>query len=234
MIISHEHRFIFLKTKKTAGTSVEIFLSRFCGPRDVVTRISPTDEAYRKTVGGRGPQNRQMPVVIRAGRHFISIPVYTGRKYFNHDPAVKVRNTVKPELWDRYFKFTIVRNPFDCAISRYFHYKQDDAEPTAEEISSFISRAPAKKLTNWPIYADEETGEILVDQIIKYETLVAELGVAMERVGLSGDLDLPRAKSSFRKNREHYSKVLNAEARARIEKCARQEIEAFDYQWSDA
>ncbi len=31
MIISHEHKFIFLKTKKTAGTSVELALTRLCG-----------------------------------------------------------------------------------------------------------------------------------------------------------------------------------------------------------
>ncbi|MEL6382956.1 MAG: chondroitin 4-O-sulfotransferase, partial [Cyanobacteria bacterium J06626_18] len=32
MIISHEYKFIFLKTRKTAGTSIEIALSKFCGP----------------------------------------------------------------------------------------------------------------------------------------------------------------------------------------------------------
>ena len=32
MIISHEHKFIFLKTKKTAGTAIEAALSELCGP----------------------------------------------------------------------------------------------------------------------------------------------------------------------------------------------------------
>ena len=49
VIISHRHRFIFIKTGKTAGTSVEIALSKFCGPEDVITPISPEDEATRKT-----------------------------------------------------------------------------------------------------------------------------------------------------------------------------------------
>jgi hypothetical protein len=30
MIVSHEHKFIFLKTKKTAGTSIELALSALC------------------------------------------------------------------------------------------------------------------------------------------------------------------------------------------------------------
>ena len=32
MIVSHEHKFIFLKTKKTAGTSIELALTKLCGP----------------------------------------------------------------------------------------------------------------------------------------------------------------------------------------------------------
>jgi len=37
VIASHRHRFVFVKTRKTAGTSLEIALSRHCGPDDVVT-----------------------------------------------------------------------------------------------------------------------------------------------------------------------------------------------------
>ena len=55
MIVSHEHRFIFLKTKKTAGTSLELALSQLCGPDDVITPVAETDEALR--AGGRGAQN---------------------------------------------------------------------------------------------------------------------------------------------------------------------------------
>ena len=45
VIASHQHRFIFLKTRKTAGTSVEIALSKVCGPDDIITEISPEDQA---------------------------------------------------------------------------------------------------------------------------------------------------------------------------------------------
>ncbi len=39
MIVSHQHRFVFLKTVKTAGTSVEVLLRRLCGPADIITPI---------------------------------------------------------------------------------------------------------------------------------------------------------------------------------------------------
>jgi enoyl-CoA hydratase len=48
MIISHKHKFIFIKTIRTAGTSIEIALSEKCGSEDelddtvndITTRIS--------------------------------------------------------------------------------------------------------------------------------------------------------------------------------------------------
>lgn len=58
MIISHAHRFIFIKTEKTAGTSLEIALSRYCGSDDI-TPFWEEDEvvqrrhrAHRAYVGG--------------------------------------------------------------------------------------------------------------------------------------------------------------------------------------
>ena len=55
MILSHEHKFIFLGTKKTAGTSIELALSELCGPDDVITPLTREDEARR--AGRRGAQN---------------------------------------------------------------------------------------------------------------------------------------------------------------------------------
>src|SRR3972149_2177310 len=50
MIVSHSHRFIFIKTRKVAGTSVDLFLSQFCGEEDIVTTLGP-DEKLREGMG---------------------------------------------------------------------------------------------------------------------------------------------------------------------------------------
>ena len=55
MILSHERKFIFLRTKKTAGTSIELALSDLCGPDDIITPLTGEDEARR--AGRRGAQN---------------------------------------------------------------------------------------------------------------------------------------------------------------------------------
>jgi hypothetical protein len=43
MILSHTRKFIFIKTRKVSGTSMEISLSQFCGEGDIITPISYED-----------------------------------------------------------------------------------------------------------------------------------------------------------------------------------------------
>lgn len=45
-IISFKHKFVFVKTKKVAGTSIQVFLRRFVEEGDIVSAITPRDEMY--------------------------------------------------------------------------------------------------------------------------------------------------------------------------------------------
>ncbi|MDZ4737308.1 MAG: hypothetical protein SGJ07_13260, partial [Rhodospirillaceae bacterium] len=66
MIVSYEHGYIFIKTVKVAGTSVEMALSSYCGPDDVITPVHPRDEV-RRGLKMRRPQNFALdPALERA------------------------------------------------------------------------------------------------------------------------------------------------------------------------
>jgi hypothetical protein len=75
MILSHKHKFIFVKGQKVAGTSAEIALSQVCGPDDIVTPITPADERYRIGTAGepRNYASRVYPSPFRRGveRRFV-------------------------------------------------------------------------------------------------------------------------------------------------------------------
>ena len=47
MIASFLHNFIFIKTRKTGGTTVEMTLAPHCGPDDIITPIGRDEERLR-------------------------------------------------------------------------------------------------------------------------------------------------------------------------------------------
>lgn len=186
VIVSHRHRLIFLKTRKTAGTSVEIALSRVCGPEDIITRLTDEDEELRRSVGGLGPQNTASP----------PLPV----KPFNHMPARGVRRVVGREVWRSYHRVAIERNPWDLVVSQYYwRYRDREAEPFEEFVRSPMLDNLANK--NAAIY--RLRGRIAVDRMMRHERLDADLAALWSEQGLPGTPDLPHAKAHSRKERSY-------------------------------
>lgn len=182
VIVSHEHRFVFMKTRKTAGTSVEIALSRVCGPDDVITPVTEEDEVLRRSAGGRGPQNFESPPGL-------------GRTAFNHMPVSMVRTMLGRRTFESYFSFAVERNPWDAVVSLY-HWRFRDSEPgpfgdyvASEAVATFAAK-------NQRIY--RLRGTVAVDRVLRYESLDAELAEVWSRLGLPGSPALPRAKAGTR------------------------------------
>ncbi len=215
MIVSHEHRFIFLKTRKTAGTSIEIALSRFCGDWDVITPIGPPkDEALRQELSGRGPQN---------------FHVTSENSYYNHIPARRIRPLIGTTIWNSYFKFCFERNPWDRAISQYYSdmwSTRNKCQPCSS-LLEYLRSAANRRLSNFHIYSIH--GDIAVDHVGLYENLNSELERITALLNLPGELKLPRAKGDIREDRRHYREVMGREERSIIERVCAREIAHFGY-----
>lgn len=226
MIISHKHEFIFVKTTKTAGTSVEISLSRFCGMEDVITPIATRDEPIRQELGV-GPRNWERR--LRDYRLRDAVRVVRGRRarprFRNHTPAQRIRDLIGRDVWDAYFKFCFVRNPWDRAISRYYW----NIEKTGNHEDIDASLRSNDPNSNWAIYTIDD--EVAMDFVGKYENLAEDLGEACSRIGIDFDGWLPRAKSTSRADRRHYREILTPEQAHYIEERCRREIELFDYRY---
>lgn len=212
MIISHKYQFIFLKTNKTAGTSIEIALSKFCGSDDIITPISSEDEAIRRRLGYQGQQN------------------YLADGFYNHISAKEIKTRIGKKVWQSYYKFCFERNPWDRIISLYYWCNQSEPRPTLAE---FIrSDAPLLlKKKGYELYTID--GKIAVDKLCKFENISEELEQIRNKVGIPEKLELPRAKSQFRTDKRSYAEILIDEDRDKIATLFRDEINLLGYKWSN-
>ncbi len=228
MIISHSHKFIFLKTTKTAGTSIEIALSKFCGPNDIITPIVAEDEETRRKLGYRGPQNYFLPITSYGIYDMARWLTKREKKHFyNHISAKEVKAHVGDQVWNSYYKFCIERNPWDRCISQYYWLNQSEPRPTTSEFVS--SNAPLTlKKQGYGLYTIN--GRLAVDKICRFENLSSDLEEVRKRVGIPEKLELPRAKSRFRKDKRSYQDILGEAEKAKIADLFHDEISLFEYE----
>lgn len=231
MIISHEHKFIFIKTAKTAGTSIEVFLSRQCGPEDIVTAIVPPVEGHQ----ARNHEERVNPIteIVRRPeglRRALQQIARRERKFYNHMPASVVRKRVPPRIWNSYFKFCVERNPWDKVLS-HFHMAATRSEGSLSLDQYFANgRFPL----NYFRYTDRSGARIIVDRVVRYENLSNGLAgiFSLVNIPFHGSLGV-RAKSDYRADRAPYQSVFNEEQRNIIAQVFAKEIELHGYRFED-
>lgn len=225
MIINHQYKFIFLKTRKTAGTSTEIALSEFCKADDVITRIGEADEVMRQNLGFRGPQNYQCQGIYDYPEPAPQSNEGEVREFYNHIPAHLICKYVSDRIWNTYFKFCFERNPFDKAISwYYFQLQKYDVKPGILEM---LDSTPPELLSSWWIYTIED--QLAVDFVGRYETLNEDLEKIRTQLGMPKVITLPWAKSQFRQDKRHYRDILPPACYAIIETVCAKELAYFNY-----
>lgn len=236
MIISHKHKFIFLKSKKTAGTSIEIYLSRFCGKDDVITPITPRDEAQRRRFGVK-PQNHTEPWTLREFYWELRRSMQDGRlpgakkiAFSQHAPAKVVKEKVGEQIWQNYFKFCFVRNPWDRAISRYYWDRAVERKNTVKQLDESLQQSDPGENLKYYIIDDE----LALDYVGKYETLAKDLEIICNKINIPFTDDIPRTKTNVRKDKRHYSEILTPQQASYIENRCRQEIELFGYKYQES
>ncbi len=214
MIISHQYRFIFIKTKKTAGTSIEIALSGICGPDDVITPITPKYEEVRRALGFRGPQNFTRP---------------DGRAFFNHISADVVRHVVGDAIWRDYYTFCFERNPWDKVMSWYYWLLQFSPHMSLDDFIASGDFAGVGGIGGYDLYTKND--KIIVDRICRYESLTTELSALAAHLGIAALPALPNTKSEYRRDKRHYRDLLTPSQRDRIAAAFQREIRNHGYEY---
>jgi hypothetical protein len=233
-MVCHELRFIFVHVPKTAGMSIESFFLR---------HLDPTRDERAKLLLG---PNRDPSLGPRQLGH-LRASEYVEKGHVTRD------------LFERYFKFAFVRNPWDRVVSEY---KYRDY-PGKFDFKTYLFRhwpRPAfndlylHTIPQYDFLHDEE-GRLLVDFVGRYERLEADFGRVARRLGIEGG-DLghvnrsihhhlcpsnllrwirePRTMIRMRRHMfDHYWEYYDDESREFVAEVYRKDIEAFRYAFGD-
>ncbi len=211
MIVSHQHRFIYIKSFKTASTSVQYALARHCGEGDIVTAIRGCREL------------EHLP------------PSYVSTNEIGgHLPWKKVREMVFPEEWHLYLKVVNVRNPWDMMVS-WFHTKMEHLH---EQVPGMPVTGMPTNFTEFVGWHLQENccpvnmemwldGSVpWADFIVRYESLQYDINRLFRKLRLEYQ-GLPCLRPTVGKR--HYSCYYDVATRRKVEKSYAPVIDLFGY-----
>jgi Sulfotransferase family len=174
MIISEQYGFIFVHIPKTAGLAVTDAFGKYGRPRG---------RTIWRSISRRLPF-QESP----ASAHFRV-----------HEPVSKMIAKLSRPVFDSFVSFSVIRNPFDHAVSHYEYMKQFRIESTAQKVGEMSFRDYLEYRMKPPFWNDtifarmpdqcyylmDGDGKIAVNRLVRFE----QLGTELE--SLSRDLKLP-------------------------------------------
>lgn len=207
MLISHQKKFIFIHVYKVAGTSVRKVLNPYC----------------KKPPVFQNPISRLIFEINQIG------PPDTNN-FHGHISAKEIKTQIGQPLFDKYFTFGFVRNPWDWQVSLY-HFALQNTKHHQHEMTKAFGSFDA--YLEWRVNSDLHLQkEFLFDgdrQIVnfigKMENIQEDFAIVCDKIGIK-KTSLPRANKS---NRNKYQSYYNSYTKELVAKHFKEDIESFGY-----
>jgi len=210
MRLSLEKRFLFVHVPKTAGISIGAALLPFC--------VDPERTAWRRVLS-------HLPVREDPARAWLRI----------HARAGWIRLKIGRDLYDDLFRFAVVRDPFDRAVSHYRFLRRTEgtrrhADALNWSFRDFLdylarkNRLAAIDQTSWLV---DRGGRVIVDRVLRFESLAGDFAEVARRIGVPETLPRRNAAEDSVEPRALYG----AEERRLIETIFARDLERFDYRF---
>jgi len=217
VLVSHKYKFIYTKTVKTAGTSVESYFEKFCMD-ELRWKESQAREFYESEHGIIG---------YRGGNA-------DNKKWFHHMPAKTIKEYLGSEIWDSYFKFSVIRNPFDKMVSYfYFINKQFIQADKNTKIASFREWLKNEKyVLDRDKYVIDK--QLCIDYFIRFEDLQKGVSEVCKILNIPYEpKNLPKFKYGNRINDFPLSEYYDDFSRKHVADVYKHELETFGYSFPE-
>jgi sulfotransferase famil protein len=212
MLISFSHKFLFVHVWKVAGTSIRESLRPFAhDPRST-------------------PANK----ILRALRLPWTWPTLKSKVFDPHIPARGLRDQLPRGVFQGFFKFGFVRNPWELLISRYHYIVQNPRHP----LHTFVKSLGFPAYLEWLAQHDkrqqkdflvDEHGQLLVNFVGRFERIDADFREICQRLGICAPL-----KSLNNSRHDDYRTYYDRRAIQLVADSFRDDIERFEYTFDQA
>ena len=212
VLVSHIYKFIYIKNVKVASSSVESFFGQFC--------IDPAKKP-EYTFSDGGPLEETVYGIIGTQ----TIPT---KQFWNqHMDATQIKTVIGDEVFQSYFKFCVVRNPWDLVVSMFHFFRPRVNFKTYCKVY-FRKVGESGNLKRTSI-----DGKQICDFYIRYECLKEDIIRVCEKIGIPPteyNIDmLPNHKSKSRPKGKSYQEYYDDESREAIAGAFKNDIDLFGY-----
>jgi len=148
-----------------------------------------------------------------------------------HVTASELRNELPQEVYETFFKFAFVRNPWDWQVSLYHFMRQQSDHHQHDLIAEmnfedYIVWRCNHDLHLQAEFVTDKEGNLIVDFVGRFESLQEDFDSICQQIGLP-QLGLPHINRSHR--RQDYRSYYNDRTRRLVETYFQRDIEIFGY-----
>ncbi len=205
-MISYSHKCIFVHIPKTGGTS----LSDIVWPRHKRVEsdlwMGFVDDYHNKYQTGG----------------------------LQHLRATQIRQEVGDAVFEEFYKFAIVRDPWDKAVSQYaFMKKRQDLRDfigmkEGDTFKAYLSLIQKRAHVQWMPQRDflyDDSGRLMVDFVGRFESFDDDVRGILAHLGIGG-IEIPHMNKSMRRDLSNY---YDDEALEVVRSLYQADIETFGY-----
>ena len=210
MLISDTHKFIFVHIRKAAGSSIRDTLEPLSiqKPTDVLSKIKSRILHIEKD--------------------------YHKYAFRQHSDITMVKKIMPKELFDTYFKFAFVRNPWKRLVSEFEFIKRRPDHGRHKKVIKMtfteyiIYQAKRVDAHQINMLADKD-GILQMDFIGKFENLQEDWNYICDKIGVKNKQLSHRKKAT----KVDYDNYYNGDNKEVIAKLWKKDIDTFGYKYED-
>ncbi|MFD1314672.1 sulfotransferase family 2 domain-containing protein [Namhaeicola litoreus] len=205
MLISDTHEFIFVHVRKSAGGSINETLKSISIPRpdDLISKVR-TKLGWEKD--------------------------YHHYRFRQHATLLNAKKVIPKEVFDKYFKFAFVRNPYTRLVSEYEYIRRTKDHGRNKRVmrmtfDQYITFQAARYNGHQVNMLVDKKGKLLSDFVGKMENLDEDWKVVCEKLKIPFN-ELPHNKKAKKINYAEYYNEHNLEL---VAKLWAKDFETFGY-----